>query len=315
MRGGQDHDPRHDDARADEERHVDVERDDQPPGHIRRQPAADEPDEAVGGRGDRALDRRDGHDGLGGDRVVDADEDPGHDHGRDQHRVVGRPHRDDQHDHGERGEVAVHGPRQAEPGLQPGRAEDREQRDQDAPAGEDQPEPDRAQVHRERRVAEHGEEAPVVTQRRQRQRQQAAVRAAPAAARTGRSSALAAGSSAPARWWRSGRSPSGPTTPKNGPRQLILPSTPPSSGPSGDAHAQGGLVQHDRAGEAAAGRGDDHRERGRDEQRVADAPAGPEADDAADRGRGAGQRARRPRSAPARRSASSWPRSGWTPSS
>ena len=37
--------------------------------------AADEPDEAVGRRGDRALDRRDEHDRLGGQRVVDADDD------------------------------------------------------------------------------------------------------------------------------------------------------------------------------------------------------------------------------------------------
>ena len=50
----------------------------------------------------------------------------------------------------------------------------------------------------------------------------------------------------------------------------------------GDADAQRGFVQHDGAGEPAAGRRDDDGEGGGDEQRVADAPAGPEADDPAD---------------------------------
>ena len=59
-----------------------------------------------------------------------------------------------------------------------------------------------------------------------------------------------------------------------------------------DAEAERGLVQHDRAGEAAAGRRDDHRERGGDEQRVPDAPARAEPDDAVHRTGGAGHRRR-----------------------
>ena len=56
-----------------------------------------------------------------------------------------------------------------------------------------------------------------------------------------------------------------------------------------DAEAEGGLVEHDGAREAARRRRDDDREGGRDEQRVADAPAGPELDDLADRARRARQ--------------------------
>ena len=57
MAGGQDRDAQHDGARADEERDVDASGDDQPARDVGRQAAADEPHEAVGGRGDRALDR------------------------------------------------------------------------------------------------------------------------------------------------------------------------------------------------------------------------------------------------------------------
>ena len=71
-------------------------------------------------------------------------------------------------------------------------------------------------------------------------------------------------------------------TPKNGPRQLMSPSSAAEQRTDRDAEAERGLVEDDRAGEAAAGRGHDDRERGRDEQRVAQAPAGPETDDAAD---------------------------------
>src|SRR6478752_3657533 len=55
----------------------------------------------------------------------------------------------------------------------PGRAEHGEESHEDAPAGEHQAELDRAQVHRERRVPEDGEEAPVVAQRGQGHREQA----------------------------------------------------------------------------------------------------------------------------------------------
>jgi hypothetical protein len=85
----------------------------------------------------------------------------------DQHRPVSRPGGDDQYHDGEGREVGVHGLGDAEGGLQPGRAEDGEQGDEGAPAGEDQSELDRAEVHRERRVPQDGEESPVVTERGQ----------------------------------------------------------------------------------------------------------------------------------------------------
>jgi hypothetical protein len=80
--GGQDADPEQDRADRDVEREVDVDGQDHPAGRVRREPAADEPDEAVGRRRDRLLHRGDGHHRLGGDRVVDPDEDAGDDHGR-----------------------------------------------------------------------------------------------------------------------------------------------------------------------------------------------------------------------------------------
>src|SRR5437763_16454498 len=89
---------------------------------IATSPAADEPDEAVGRRRDRLLHRGDGHDGLGGDRVVDPDEDAGDDHGRDQHRAIPRPERDDQHHDRERAQVRAHGLRDSQAGLQLRRA-------------------------------------------------------------------------------------------------------------------------------------------------------------------------------------------------
>jgi len=55
--------------------------------------------------------------------------------------TVRRPDGDDQHHDREGGQVEVHGPGDARAGLQPGSAEHREEGDQDAPAGEDQPEP------------------------------------------------------------------------------------------------------------------------------------------------------------------------------
>jgi hypothetical protein len=74
------------------------------------------------------------------------------------------------------------------------------------------------------------------------------------------------------------------TATQNGPRPLMSPSSPPSSGSDGDAETERGLVEDDRADEPARRRGDDHGERGGDEQCVADAPARTEPDDAADAG-------------------------------
>src|ERR1035437_4836791 len=90
----------HDDCRnhgnrADGEGHVQVEAFDELAGGEWRQSAAEEADEAVGGGGDRPFDRGHHHHGLGGQRVVDPDEDPGGGDPDDQDGAVVDEDRDD----------------------------------------------------------------------------------------------------------------------------------------------------------------------------------------------------------------------------
>ena len=147
-----------------------------------------------------------------------------------------------------------------------------------------------AEVHGERRVAEDGEEAPVVAERGQRHGEQAAVpqraqRRRQAGFVVGPRGALDQHDGGDQRDGHQGRHPverAAPADVAEGAAQQRA---------DGDADAQRGFVQDDGAGEPAAGRRDDDGQGGGDEQRVADAPAGPEADDPVDGGGGAGRRA------------------------
>jgi hypothetical protein len=80
-------------------------------------------------------------------------------------------------------------------------------------------------------------------------------------------------------------------TPKNGPRQLIAPSSPPEQRADRDAEAESRLIEHHGAGDAAGGRADDDRQCGGDEEGVAQTPPRAQPDDRADAVRRAGQRA------------------------
>ena len=210
-------------------------------------------------------------------------------------------------------EVEVHRLGDAEPGLQPRRAEHGEQRDEDAPAEEHQAQLDRRQLHRERRVAQDREEAPVVAQRGERHGEQPAV---PQRLERRGEARRVRGLRCLLDEYHGGdqrdRHQHGHAVERAAPGDLAERAA--DERADRDAEAERGLVEHDRAREPAASRSDDDRERGGDEQCVPDAPASAEPDDLADRAGRPGQCGERHDQDEPGRSASTWRRSGWTPS-
>ena len=177
-----------------------------------------------------------------------------------------------------------------EAALEPLRAEHRRQRQQQAPAEVDDAQRVGAEAERERRVGEQREEAEVVERGDQRHAAQPAVAERPQ--RLGQRDPPLGLRRRPEQDGdedEADRHQRGGAEERPAPGDAAQQAAEQRAG--GDAEAERGLVEHDRAGQAAARRADDDREGGGDEQRVAEPPAEPEAGDLEHRARGTGERA------------------------
>ncbi len=145
-------------------------------------------------------------------------------------------------------------------------------------------------MHRERREAEHGEEAPVIQKRGDAHGEQAAM-----AQRTERRRQRQS------RGWRWGfldqhqRGDQRDRHQRRHAEERAAPADAAQHGSDqrtgGDADPECGLVGHDRSRESATRRSDDDGQAGGDEQGIPQSPAGSEAHDLPDAARGAGERA------------------------
>ena len=195
-------------------------------------------------------------------------------------RVQHGHHDQDRHDRGQRsGEPANIAVATADPR----RNEDGENREQQPPARERIPELVDAQVQHERRVGQQREEAEVVEDRGQ---SAAACRAMPQRAqRLCDRKALALRRRRCALQEHEDRDE--PDAHQHGDaEERAAPADaaelPAEQRAERDAETERRLVEHDRAGHAAAGRADDHRQRRGDEERVPEPPAGAQSDDRSD---------------------------------